>query len=236
MVEASAVGKRYPIAELFDSIQGEGLFAGTPMFFVRLAGCSVGKNIHTIRHFQEVPAMPIYAELCRSWDGREFICDTDFRVKQRLTANEILKEIPGGRHVCLTGGEPLIHDLEELVEMLWNEGHEIHLETSGTIDLPEWTYHNDAWIAVSPKFGAKDTVLADSNEIKLLVDKGFSLYYADQVVRWARSKGTDPYIWLQPINAESTLDMENALRCLELLKARPDWRLSIQLHKILGVR
>lgn len=94
--------KVYPISEIFVSPQGEGVYQGTMMTFIRLAGCTVGKpfpkemyvpsqKIRPDKSIQNKPAeFPIYTEKCTLYDGREFACDTDYRVKERLMVEKLL--------------------------------------------------------------------------------------------------------------------------------------------------
>src|SRR5271155_1867576 len=108
--------KLYPIAEIFTSPQGEGQYCGTMMTFIRLAGCSVGKPFPKDRYYREQDPLPIYTEMCTLYDGRTFECDTDYRVKERLEVSQILDRIPAEvDHVCISGGEPFIHNLNPLV-------------------------------------------------------------------------------------------------------------------------
>lgn len=231
--------KRYAISEIFTSPQGEGLFSGTLMTFVRLAGCSVGKKIGP-----GVLGLPVYTEECTTWDGRKFLCDTDFRPKETLTAEEILARVPEGvRHVCITGGEPMTRELVPLFEAIYDKHPRyadqsmVHLETSGTIFKPDvfsWMgrggYRPALWITVSPKFGALPECIKSADEIKLLVDEQFDLEKAKQLV------GEHELVFLQPVNDEHSLIQANVERCLNVQKQMPSWRLSLQLHKVMGVR
>src|SRR5215475_10511039 len=118
----SELFKTYPLAEVFHSIQGEGTWMGLPMTFVRFAGCSVGRY-----HFgPEQPAT------CTSYAG-EFQCDTDYRAKFRWTALQIVDSVKPERTMCITGGEPLDHDITEIVQLAHAMNLRVHLETSGTI-------------------------------------------------------------------------------------------------------
>jgi len=117
---------RYKVVEIFDSIQGEGIQIGTPMTFVRLAGCNLRCK---------------WCDTKYAWEGGEELSATDIAVR----ANQ--------NYVCITGGEPLLQDLTELVETLkWSKW--ITVETNGTIfpsDDVLWTV--DLW-TVSPKLGS----------------------------------------------------------------------------------
>lgn len=233
--------KKYPISEIFTSPQGEGVFAGVMMTFIRLAGCTVGKPFSKEERNdwakESHVSLPIYITKCTTWDGREFACDTDYRVKERLTVQEILMRIPENiGHVCITGGEPLMHDLIPLVGELdkkWN----VHVETSGTIALahafrregPVRSYLEDnIWLTVSPKFRVLDEMLDAADEIKYLIDEQFNI--ANVPERLLK----DERVFIQPINFEHQVKNENLKRCMELQKEHPQWRLSLQLHKILS--
>ena len=245
--------KKYPVAEIFNSPQGEGQYTGTLMTFIRFAGCSVGKKLTPgLRQgwmnrqsvFAERIEIPIYTEQCCTYDGRPFLCDTDFRTKEVLTVGQIIERIPKGmEHVCLTGGEPLIHDLEPLVTRLKEMFDDdlgvkyhmpcIHVETSGTIDWPEYDFDTGyIWLTVSPKFGVLEEMLEFADEVKILVDENFDESKLPAVMQnsWAGN------VYIQPINAEFAIDDKNMQRVLELQKKHPSWKISSQMHKIWHVR
>lgn len=222
--------KKYPIAEIFTSPQGEGLWAGTLMTFVRMAGCSVGKPQ---KERAEKEHFPVYVERCCSYDGRGFDCDTDFRTKEVLTVSQILERFPiSVKHACITGGEPLNHDLFALCIALADHGVQSHVETSGTVLLPTKMVgiHPRIWIAVSPKKGVLVGMIAGADEIKLLVDQDFDIQAASDLVK------DHPLVFIQPINQEHTLNESNVKLCLAIQRQKPEWRISLQSHKILGVR
>lgn len=265
--------KIYPISEIFTSPQGEGLFAGTAMTFIRFAGCSVGKPFPKER-YKELPhcefkcggdpdighdkncayvksantLLPIYTEMCTTYDGRNFECDTDYRVKERLTVPEILTRVPEGvRHICLTGGEPLVHDLSLILEAAAYKGLMVHLETSGTKDASklfqvarvrdhlsfyrESTFNRGTlWITVSPKFPLLDSMVGMADEIKLLIDEKFNIQKVPESIK------LHPLVYIQPINFENAINEVNLDLTLELQKVFPHWRLSSQSHKNWGVR
>src|SRR5205807_1063603 len=115
--------RQYNVAEIFDSIHGEGMFAGCRMLFVRMAGCSVGRPID---------GQPVY-EQCETWDGRKFTCDTDFKLKKKMSAEQILSlKDSHVTHVCITGGEPMNQPLFPLINLARDCGAMVHIETSGT--------------------------------------------------------------------------------------------------------
>jgi len=237
----SDVIKKYPISEIFTSIQGEGRWAGTVMTFIRFAGCCVGKKF-TDEEKEQQPhlyLLPVYMEKCTTWDGRSFECDTDYRTKEVLTVKQIVDRIPQnvGR-VCITGGEPLIHDMTPLFLALLSQGKNIHIETSGTRHIreafPQFTdFRFKFWVAVSPKFTCLDSMAHLADEVKFLVDKDFD--YQKAMYLFAR-KDNWPDIYLQPVNFENTVNNDNLALVKDLVNKYPYLKVSIQLHKILGVR
>lgn len=251
---------QYPISEIFTSPQGEGQWAGTMMTFIRLAGCSVGRpfskeareefenklnegkpqvgiDLDTGRHENLRQLLPIYTEQCTLYDGRKFACDTDYRVKERLTPEEIRQRCTyaGVGHVCITGGEPLIHDLTPLLSAL-QFGYMIHIETSGTIDIRTRVERHlfqrlrsdgDIWITVSPKFGSLSEMVAAADEVKLLVDAEFDPKTQPEGVHCHNR------VYLQPVNYEHEVNADNLRLCREWQDKYPHWRVCLQLHKVL---
>lgn len=234
---------KYPISEIFTSPQGEGMYTGMMMTFIRLSGCSVGKpypkemyrktetRLGTVLgdvSFTEPSALPIYTEQCTLYDGRTFACDTDYRVHERLEIEDIIKQIPDNiSHVVITGGEPLIHDLNPLIEAL--KPRWVHIETSGTKLLkllPHLT--GNVWLTVSPKFPLLDAMVDMADEIKLLIDKDFDCSELPASIK------EHSRVYIQPVNGEFNVSKENLARCMEIQKANPQFILSLQLHKILS--
>lgn len=219
----------YSISEKFKSLQGEGLYTGTPMAFIRFTGCSVGKGI------------------CHG-------CDTDFeschgwRGGGEFSAGELAQWTLPYQHVCLTGGEPLDQDLTELLDAL---NHRVldpmttyfpaltHIETSGTI-IPSMDIADRCWLCVSPKPGFKIEVLAMADEIKVIVPglgKGPGWPQLEEALEWAEGiNGMPKRVYLQPRNNPFTLNPINLKYVMDLLAEHPTLRLSAQLHKILKVQ
>ena len=216
----------YSVSEKFKSLQGEGLFAGTPMAFIRLQGCSIGKRV------------------CAG-------CDTDFEVEHGwrgggpIHADELAQWSLPYKHVCLTGGEPLDRDLRPLMDTIHHRVLDpmttyypthIHLETSGTI-IPPMEVCDGMWICVSPKPGWKEEVIAMADEIKVIVPglgKGEGWPTIEDAIKWEAQGGR--LVFLQPRNTKFGIDQQNLMYVLDLLKEYPQFRLSTQAHKILKVQ
>jgi 7-carboxy-7-deazaguanine synthase len=208
----------YPVVEKFKAVQGEGLFTGTPMAFIRLKGCSVSKKIchHCDTDFDKI----------MEWKGGGHF-EVDFL--DMWAANY--------RHICITGGEPLNHDLWPMWVRL-SKNRTIHIETSGTIDIKETGMaHVDAvHITVSPKPGYLESMIKRADEIKVIVGglgsgEGWPTLNSARV--WAAE---GKLVYLQPVNKKNEPDKLTLSHALELVDAYPELRLSVQLHKYIGVR
>jgi 7-carboxy-7-deazaguanine synthase len=221
---------QFPIAEDFHSLQGEGQWVGTPMHFIRLAGCSVGKPVASLP-VSEIPILKTGepAWLCHTYDGRPFWCDTDFQRRRWMSFDDLLSDTYE-EHICLTGGEPLMHleKVDRFIELANERNIMIHIETSGTIKA---LYpFGSIWISVSPKQNALPDMLESADEIKLLVDKNFDLTKIPPEVYRHEN------VYIQPINDELMVSKSNFDFCMHILKLQPNWKLSIQQHKLLGLR
>jgi 7-carboxy-7-deazaguanine synthase len=228
-----------PIAEHFHSLQGEGWFVGTPMHFIRLAGCSVGAK--ATRDFKAVVApdapFPMLAEgvpasMCQTYDQRFFVCDTDFRLKDKISYLQLVEETYE-KHICLTGGEPLNHQdsawWNPFMHLCAKKNIKVHFETSGTVRFNNFLY-NTFWVVCSPKKNfIPDFLYSEADEVRFLVDDDFDETRIPKV-------GPECKVFLSPINDEHTVIQPNLQRCIEILARHPGWRLSVQLHKYLGLR
>jgi 7-carboxy-7-deazaguanine synthase len=223
--------KTLPVAEIFCSPQGEGTHSGRMMGFIRLAGCTVGKP-YSKSDLKLLDLQP-YQERCVAWSGENFSCDTNYKMSKKMSIDEILIQVARMDCVCITGGEPLMHELGELIGQLKAAGKKIHIETSGTILLDKVREHRPLWVTVSPKQGYIRDVLWEASEIKVLVGDRFdeSAFVAEFSDFMSTGK-----VWLQPINFETQINPINLQRCVELQHKYPLLRLSVQLHKVLGVR
>jgi len=208
----------YSVKEIFYSIQGEGYYSGRPAVFCRFSGC----NLWSGKEEDRAQA------LCK-------FCDTDFigtggtggglYDTAKLLAKNISQYRPrssGRPFVVCTGGEPLLQMDAELIAALHEAGFEIAVETNGTIPAPAGI----DWICVSPKADVK-LVQTVGDELKLVYPQAGA-----EPERY--DKLNFRHFFLQPMDGA---DREEATRqTLEYVLAHPQWRISLQLHKILNVR
>jgi 7-carboxy-7-deazaguanine synthase (Cx14CxxC type) len=208
----------YAVKEMFLTLQGEGVHAGRRAVFVRFAGC----NLWSGREQDRATAV------CR-------FCDTDFIGTDGLGGGkfadaEVLVaavegfwgDDPARRFVVLTGGEPMLQVDDALVEALHAGGFTIAIESNGTLPA----HPGIDWVCISPKAGS-NVVQRTGDELKLV---------------WPQA-GIDPVPleeWgfanhlLQPL--DDPRGAANVQACIDLVMARPAWRLSLQAHKTLGLR
>jgi len=204
----------YTVKEIFYTLQGEGANTGRPAVFLRFAGC----NLWTGREEDRSTA------ICQ-------FCDTDFLGGSKFASAELLAEEVAGqwfgngtskRFVVITGGEPLLQLDQPLIDRLHALGFEIAIETNGTLPAPRGI----DWICVSPKANAA-FVQTSGDELKIV--------YPQPGMVLERFERLDfRHFFVQPMDGpEVEQNTELAARyCLE----HPRWRLSLQTHKLLGIR
>ena len=195
-----------PIVETFHSVQGEGAWCGTNAFFIRLAGCDVG---------------------C-PW------CDTKISWSPKAHPHRSIDDLvqaaaaAAPSFVVITGGEPLMHDLTDLTRGLKTAGLRIHLETSGSHGL---TGEFD-WVTLSPKpfKPPLDEIYHRVDELKMVVGDAADFAWAEV----QSAKTCDRAVrYLQP---EWTRSGEAQSLIFDYVLGHPQWRMSLQTHKLLGVR
>lgn len=243
----------YKIAEIFDSIQGEGYWAGYRMVFLRFAGCNVGRYISPENLPSDLGPLRVLHpthSICTSVFGKQFLCDTNYFAMATYTTDELLQAVLATgtniNRVCLTGGEPFIYDLRPLLTELLTRDIAVHIETSGTREIlePEGL-KGQAWITVSPKAGILHSARRRANEFKFLVSPEDGT--PDSIVSLISEmagfnflpEDARPPIYLQGINGVSELDLSSRDFLIEVLKAAPrglNLALSVQMHKVLGLR
>jgi 7-carboxy-7-deazaguanine synthase (Cx14CxxC type) len=209
----------YTVKEIFYTLQGEGTHTGRPAVFCRFSGC----NLWTGREQDRESA------ICN-------FCDTDFvgvgpdggkfRSPEEL-ADAIAAHWPslnghGKRFVVCTGGEPLLQLDEPAIGAIHERGFEIAVETNGTVEPPSGI----DWICVSPKAGST-TILRRGSELKLV--------YPQPAAQPEKFEADDfRQFYLQPMDGP---DLErNTQLALEYCLAHPQWKLSLQSHKLVGIR
>jgi len=207
----------YAVKELFKTLQGEGAHAGRAAVFCRFAGCNL-------------------------WSGREIdresaicnFCDTDFIGTDGegggkfLDAGELAAAIVRiwgegreNRFVVFTGGEPLLQLDEPLIAAVHGHGFEIAIETNGTME----PVAGIDWICVSPKAGS-ELKLCSGNELKLV--------YPQAGMNPADVAGLEfDHYWLQPMDGPDRA--ENTAAAVAYCLENPQWRLSLQTHKLIGI-
>lgn len=194
-----------PVMEDFYTIQGEGFHQGRAAYFIRLAGCDVGC---------------VWCDVKVSWDPAKYpslaIEELTDRVKK--TPAEI---------VVITGGEPLMHQLDALTKSLRATGLKIHIETSGAYPLSgEWD-----WICLSPKkFKAPlPGIVPLAHELKIVVFNRSDLDWAEQ---YAQQVSNGCKLYLQP---EWDKAAEVTPLIIDYIMQNPKWELSLQVHKYINV-
>jgi 7-carboxy-7-deazaguanine synthase len=208
----------YAVKEIFLTLQGEGSNVGRPAVFCRFAGCNL-------------------------WSGREAdreravckFCDTDFvgtdgtRGGRYQTADELAATVEAewtagarNRFCVLTGGEPLLQVDRALIDALHGRGFEIAIESNGTIAAPDGI----DWICVSPK-STSELVIRKGHELKLVFPQ------ADAPPEKFAQLEFERFL-LQPMDGPDVID--NTRRAIQYCIDHPQWRLSVQTHKHLGIR
>lgn len=207
----------YKVKEIYYTLQGEGAHSGRPAVFLRFTGCNL-------------------------WSGREEdrsdavcqFCDTDFigmdgtlggKYNARQLASLVHDQWPsdqGNRYVICTGGEPLLQLDEELINAFHTYHFEVGVETNGTIAPPQGL----DWICVSPKANS-EVVVRKGNELKLVVrQKGLE---PDQFAQWDFAN-----FYLQPMDGAEVIS--HTQWAMDYCLKHPQWKLSVQTHKWLGIR
>ncbi len=197
-----------PVMEHFYTLQGEGYHQGKAAYFVRLGGCDVGC---------------VWCDVKESWDAN---------IHPKMTVEEIVNTIESNALnkkpiVVITGGEPLMHNLDQLTSSLHQAGFQTNIETSGAHPLSG----NWDWICLSPKkFKAPlPEILPLANELKIVIfntsDFEWAATYAVQMNKQCK-------LYLQP-----EWDKANIVTPLiiEYIKQHPQWELSLQIHKYINV-
>lgn len=201
-----------PVMESFYTIQGEGFYQGRAAYFIRLGGCDVGC---------------VWCDVKESWDASLH----PQRSVQDLV-DEVVSSCPPadngkGPIIVITGGEPLMHNLDELTQALRAQGYQTNIETSGSSPLSgTWD-----WICLSPKkFKAPlPEVLPHANELKVVIFNKSDFAWAE---KHAAQVSPDCKLYLAPEWEKSALVTP---LIVDYIKANPKWEFSMQIHKYMQV-
>ena len=197
-----------PVNEIFYSLQGEGGQMGRAMLFVRLSGCNLACDY----------------------------CDTDFAGHRLMSATEILEKLQGYpcRDILWTGGEPTLALREEHIAFFHEQGYRQSIETNGTRPVPRGL----DYVTCSPKAEAisglrerfVDNYPNGIDEVRWPLQLGAPLPPPIEQLVQARR------YYVSPVE-ETGVEMSAVVaRCMDFVLAHPEWRLSVQLHKLLGFR
>jgi organic radical activating enzyme len=205
MIKLNSNPNNLPLMEHFYTLQGEGYHTGRAAYFLRLGGCDVGC---------------VWCDVKESWDANKHP-----QVSIESMAQWVKES--GTEMAVITGGEPLMHNLNGLTDCLQNIGIETNIETSGSHPLSgKWN-----WICVSPKkFKEPLTqVLDQANELKIIIFNKSDFEWAE---KYAQLVQPDCKLYLQP-------EWEQREKVTPLIvdycKLNPTWRISLQTHKYLQI-
>ena len=194
-----------PLMEHFYTLQGEGFHTGRAAYFLRLGGCDVGC---------------VWCDVKESWDANSH---------PKVDINTMLQYIQEAKAemAVITGGEPLLHHLNELTELLQSNHIETNIETSGSSPLSgSWD-----WICLSPKKFKEPLleVIEKANELKIVVFNKSDFEWAE---KYAALVNPNCKLYLQP-----EWDKSNQMlpQIIDYVKQNPKWKISLQTHKFLQI-
>jgi len=198
-------GEILPLMEAFYSLQGEGFYKGTAAYFIRLGGCDVGCHWCDVKESWAAEAHPLVP--------------VDTIVTDALAHSKTM---------IITGGEPLMWNLDLLTEKLRAAGARTHIETSGAHPL-SGTFD---WICLSPKKIKRPVgdVLQKANELKMVIYNNNDFLFAEEM---AAQVSPDCLLYLQPEWSKRAVAMP---KIVDYVMAHPQWRASLQMHKYLDIR
>ena len=198
-------GEILPLMEAFYSLQGEGFYKGTAAYFIRLGGCDVGCHWCDVKESWAAEAHPLVP--------------VDTIVTDALAHSKTM---------IITGGEPLMWNLDLLTEKLRAAGTRTHIETSGAHPL-SGTFD---WICLSPKKIKRPVgdVLQKANELKMVIYNNNDFLFAEEM---AAQVSPDCLLYLQPEWSKRAVAMP---KIVDYVMAHPQWKASLQMHKYLDIR
>ena len=196
--------KNLPVMETFYSIQGEGFHSGKPAYFIRLGGCDVGCG---------------WCDVKESWDHNDH---------EIINVDKIVSDVESDNGIVIvTGGEPLMWDMNVLTSKLKKNKNIVHLETSGAYDISgSWD-----WICLSPKRKKlpKPNIYKLADELKIIIYNKHDLKFAKEQAKKVSKKCK---LFIQP--EWKKFDRSKDL-IIDFIKENPKWQISLQLHKFMNV-
>ncbi len=207
----------YSVKEIYYTLQGEGIHAGKPAVFMRFSGCNLWTGREEDRH----------KAICK-------FCDTNFwgtdgHLGGKYETDDLLKVLndlwapsdPDYKFIVCTGGEPALQLDKALIDILHKHGWKVAIETNGTVALAEGI----DWICMSPKANT-EIIVTKGDEMKIV--------YPQEDLDPLDFEHMDyEHFLIQPMDSPDVED--NTFKAVAFCKSRPNWRLSIQGHKYIGI-
>ena len=204
-ISSTDLTTEYNIVEIFHSVQGEGYRSGIPHVFIRFGKCN----------------------LRCEW------CDTNFDEFETQTVESILNEVEryACKNIVFTGGEPMLNDLWPLARPLKQRGYHLSVESNGTVSIPDGLLD---WICISPK----DQMYPNVSIKQRTGDELKCVYVGQSLSMYDELKPGFDHLFLQPCydEADSVVQNGRSFALTEsVVKNHPEWRLSLQTHKWMGI-
>lgn len=208
----------YSVKEIFYTLQGEGNHAGRPAVFCRFSGC----NLWTGREEDRSSAICQFCDT--DFVGTDGIGGGKFKEAQELAAtiNALWPaSYTASKYVVFTGGEPLLQIDTALIDAMHAVGFEIAIETNGTLPVPDGV----DWVCVSPKMGS-ELVVRKGNELKVVIPQ-----IGQDMVTYANLDFEHYFVQAM----DGPFRDDNLRRAIDFCKQHPQWKLSLQTHKLLQI-
>ena len=220
---------QYKINEIFETLQGEGSFTGQPSIFIRLQGCPVGCSWCDTKHTWEIELSDEVTKEVMLAKSQETPQWAGFTVEQILAL--VTERGYNAKHIVITGGEPCMVDLTPLCDAFEQLGCSTQVETSGTFEI---LVSAKCWVTVSPKVNMRggypilSSAMKRANEIKHPI--ATEQHVDDLNTLLVEHSIENTPIYLQPISQKSRATELAIETCIA-----NNWRLSVQVHKYLGI-
>ena len=198
-------GEMLPLMEAFYTIQGEGFHSGKSAYFLRIGGCDVGCH---------------WCDVKESWDAALHPPTHIKKMQEEMSLFSV-------DTVVVTGGEPLMWDMNPLTDLLHQKGLQVHIETSGAYPLSG----SFDWICLSPKktMPPKAELLSEADELKVIIHNKHDFKWAEQHADQVKE---GCYLYLQPEWSKASEVMDEIV---EFVKENPKWSVSLQTHKYMNI-